>query len=511
MGIELYMSYISFTHHCKSPALFNAESNTCQTALQVSPIEYCPNDYQLEDGQCVITTNYMAAEDQCTAPSVLNPETGLCECSKEATPLQACISGFEPHPTDPNLCQRTTFDDAYFRCDGPQDLLIGNQCVTRKQKGVDTYCPDGTLAVHPSGAEYCEIIDEEPAYTSCPPGTFSNGQSCLALIHMNTQIDCEIGSIPILNNGLFECLSIDFQDQKYRCVEGPNQGQFVDDESECDRVEYMMDPSYTCPQGTVLSGGVCISSTKTMSTLVCPTGLGLVTLDGVSFCLSRDNTAPVIACPEGTELVGNVCASKFTVDPVYHCPLDLGFSSEMIDGVFKCVKWITGPTRSTSCPEGYTPSGPFTCERLVRNAPLIQTNTYTPSSQAEEHCPTGYVRCRPGDGDGCCQYFKLLKIAECHEGFTYSPTKGLCERQISIKPDCTCPDGYVHSEDQCHMAHPHSHGHHHHHHDDHHHHDHHHDDHHHHWQLLRHENKDTARFPLTRSLGGLKVKVLTPN
>ena len=175
------------------------------------------------------------------------------------------------------------------------------------------------------------------------------------------------------------------------------------DGSEIESIEASSEIKYTCPDGYILNGNVCIKSSDVSETINA-TGNKTYTCPDDSYTLNGDKCTKTIGssdsvaatevvtytCPAGYAKNGNMCYRYYnsneqiaaTTSTVYYCP----DSTYYLNGsqCYKAVTISATENKTYMCPTGYTKNGSQCTKTSTSTINATENKIYT--------CPTGYTR-----------------------------------------------------------------------------------------------------------------------
>ncbi|WP_241127960.1 conjugal transfer protein TraN [Novosphingobium terrae] len=258
--------------------------------------------------------------------------------------------------------------------------------------------------------------------TSTYTGSVIDDSACQSQIG---SISCPTGST--LQGGM--CVSTMAATLTYNCPSG-----WTLSGSTCTQTQHATSSvtGYSCPGNYVLSGSTCTSTqTAGVSGYTCPDGY---TLDGTS-CHETLTKAPVVAgysCPEDYTLQGTTCFRSFTqpATPNYNCPT--GYS---LTGTSCQMTTQAAAVLSYSCAAGWTLDGDL-CKQAANYAAAL---TYV--------CPSTWTL----SGSTCQQSstYGASLIYVCPDGWSVQGAS--CQRNTSYPPSInwSCPDGWSLNGNTC--------------------------------------------------------------
>lgn len=404
---------------------------TCERVVQSKPV--C-SEGKLKGDACVVEVDQPAIE--CCAPGFTLSPTGGCERVETFPPKLSCDGE----------CYRTTSFPVAFAC--PNDAEFHNHPTA--PKCVRKVGEDCAPQQCPSGATDCpktacrDIINTHivPAEPYCPNGGMLEDGRCVAREPVVPERSCSVGT---LDEATGLCTRTQTAPLKFECPAGSKRvgkrcvteemrpAQFVCPEGAEENAAgvcvvrtsaipvppkvHQLTVTYTCPDGTLLSGKECLTATTTELPQVCPAGA----IEGANGSCTL--TAPVIVPPP----------TERPVRPSYYC------SNGTLSGR-QCSYTERHPPEYTCCNDATLDR--YDSRTCVRTTAPISVPPRVVTTPSRPYCesPTAEQR-----GCVCLEHEEMAPMISCAAGYELVGDK--CKRRAP--QHAACPEGTKLEGDAC--------------------------------------------------------------
>lgn len=373
---------------CCAPGFTLSQSGGCERVETFPPKLSC-------DGECYRTTTFPVAY-ACPNDAEFHAHPTAPKCVRKVADVQ-CSPQQQQCPSGASDCPATACRDIVNTHIVPAEpycpnggMLEDGRCVAREPLVPERTCAVGTLD---EATGLCTRSQTAPLKFECPGGTRRSGKRCIAEEMRPAQFVCPEGAEESASGVcVIRSSSIPVAPKVHQVA-----------------------ITYTCPEGSLLSGKECLTATTTQLPQVCPAGAIETANGGCAL------TAPVVVpppterpvrpsyyCANGS-LSGRQCSYTERVAPEYTCCADASLTVD--NRCLRATAPVPVPPRVVT-----TPSRPY-CES-----------------------PTAEQR-----GCVCLEHEEIAPMVSCAAGFELVGDK--CKRRAP--QHAACPEGTNLEGDAC--------------------------------------------------------------